>query len=279
LFGYETSDLIGKHPSDVTMPEDQEALAEQRKMRQAGKISTYESRLRRADGSAANVLITAVPREANGRYSGSIAVITDLTEQKRIEAELRNAKDALEQALAREQQLAQTDVLTGINNRRNLFKCAEREFNVALRYQRPLSVIMFDIDHFKAVNDTFGHAVGDQILKQVADIASVELRNADVIGRYGGEEFVVVLPMTNVQQACLVAERIRVGVEALRVPTEKGDAKVTLSIGIVEMTGDEQSDSIENLTRRADEAMYAAKQEGRNRIVTVTSEQKRKDAS
>jgi diguanylate cyclase (GGDEF)-like protein len=160
-----------------------------------------------------------------------------------------------------------------------LFKCAEREFNVALRYQRPLSVIMFDIDHFKAVNDTFGHAVGDQILKQVADIASVELRNADVIGRYGGEEFVVVLPMTNVQQACLVAERIRVGVEALRVPTEKGDAKVTLSIGIVEMTGDEQSDSIENLTRRADEAMYAAKQEGRNRIVTVTSEQKRKDAS
>jgi len=124
---------------------------------------------------------------------------------------------------------------------------------------------MFDLDHFKEVNDIFGHAVGDQMLQRVTQIARSELRSADVIGRYGGEEFVIVLPMTKAQQAYSLAERIRMGVAALFLPTEKGDASVTLSIGIVEMFHSPKTDSIDDLIRRADEAMYAAKQAGRNR--------------
>jgi diguanylate cyclase (GGDEF)-like protein len=107
--------------------------------------------------------------------------------------------------------------------------------------------------------------VGDQILQRVTQIACAELRSADVIGRYGGEEFVIVLPMTSAKRAYPLAERIRAGVAAMRVPTEKGDAAATLSIGIVEMTHTTQAGSIETMIHNADEAMYAAKQAGRNR--------------
>jgi diguanylate cyclase (GGDEF)-like protein len=177
----------------------------------------------------------------------------------------------LQAALIREQKLARTDVLTNINNRRQLSELAEHEFEIATRYQQPLSVLLFDIDHFKSINDIFGHGVGDLVLQCVTDVACVELRSADVIGRYGGEEFVIVLPMTNAQQTYPLAERIRAGVEQICVPTEKGDATVTLSIGIVEMKLGAQNGSAENLIRNADEAMYTAKQLGRNRTVIFDS--------
>jgi diguanylate cyclase (GGDEF)-like protein/PAS domain S-box-containing protein len=201
-----------------------------------------------------------------------LSIVRDVTERKQAEVELQYTKVGLEKAnqelqtaLAREHELAHTDSLTGINNRRYLYELAEHEFEIALRYQRPLSILMFDIDHFKRVNDTFGHTAGDRILQQVTQVTCAQLRSADVIGRYGGEEFVVVLPMTNAQQAYPLAERIRLAAEGIRVPTEKGDATVTLSIGIVEIQQGAQTGSVESMIRRADEVMYAAKQAGRNR--------------
>jgi diguanylate cyclase (GGDEF)-like protein/PAS domain S-box-containing protein len=194
-----------------------------------------------------------------------VAIFADITERKLAEQALEAANRELQTALALQQQLAHTDELTGINNRRHLYELAEHEFEIATRYQQPLSVIMFDIDHFKQVNDTFGHTVGDQILQRVTQVASAELRSADVIGRYGGEEFVIILSMTNAKKAYPLAERIRLGVSAMRVSTEKGDATVTLSIGIVEITHGAENQSIEAMIRNADEAMYAAKQAGRNR--------------
>ena len=208
----------------------------------------------------------------NDEVVSIIGVGRDITERKQVEVELQYMKEGLETAnrelqtaLALQQQLAHTDALTGINNRRHLYELADHEFEIAARYQHPLSAIMFDIDHFKEVNDTFGHAIGDQILQRVTQVACAKLRSADVIGRYGGEEFVIILPMTNAKQAYPLAERIRTGVAAIRVPTEKGDAAVTLSIGIVEMIHVTKNGSAEELIRRADEAMYAAKQAGRNR--------------
>jgi diguanylate cyclase (GGDEF)-like protein/PAS domain S-box-containing protein len=211
-----------------------------------------------------------IVKTEKGQRMGS--VIHDITERKLAEVELQYMKESLkaantelQTALTRQQQLAHIDALTGINNRRHLYELAEHEFEIAVRYQQPLSVIMFDIDHFKEVNDTFGHAAGDQILQQVVQVACRELRSADVIGRYGGEEFVIVLPMTNAQQAYPLAERIRLGVAAIRQPTEKGDAAVTLSIGIVEIMHGAQPVSIEHMIHNSDKAMYAAKQAGRNR--------------
>jgi diguanylate cyclase (GGDEF)-like protein/PAS domain S-box-containing protein len=207
--------------------------------------------------------------------------ISDVTARKQREEELRRAKALVEEAnrelqrmFAREQQYARTDALTGMNNRRYWFEVAEHEFEVAARYRLPLSVVMFDIDHFKHVNDSFGHAVGDQVLERVAQVARAALRSADVIGRYGGEECVIALPVTTARQAYPVAERIRAGVAGIRVPTPNGDAAVTLSIGLTEMLlapAAEHAgggDSVERIIQRADEAMYAAKQAGGNRIAT-----------
>ncbi len=206
----------------------------------------------------------------NGCRIGSIT--HDITERKQREMELKYTKASLEKAnaelqaaLARETKLAHTDALTGINNRRRLFELAEHEFEMAVRYQHPLAVIMFDIDHFKEVNDRFGHTTGDQILQRVAQTASQELRSVDVFGRYGGEEFVIILPMTNAQQAYPLAERIREQVATIRLPTEKGEASVTLSIGIVELRHTAPPKWVETLIRNADETMYHAKQAGRNR--------------
>jgi diguanylate cyclase (GGDEF)-like protein/PAS domain S-box-containing protein len=196
---------------------------------------------------------------------GAIVMHQNITERKQAEKELEALNGELQIAFVREQELAQSDSLTGINNRRHLYELAEHEFGIATRYQQPLSVIMFDIDHFKKVNDTFGHAAGDQILQLVTQAACNELRSTDVIGRYGGEEFVIILPMTNAQQAYPLAERIRAGVAAIQVPTEKGQATVTLSIGIMEMPQNAKARSVEDLIRAADAVMYTAKQAGRNR--------------
>ncbi|MBI5965341.1 MAG: diguanylate cyclase [Chloroflexi bacterium] len=203
---------------------------------------------------------------------GSRETLWRVRERKRAEKALESVNLELQTALAREKQLARTDSLTGVNNRRHLYELAEHEIEVAVRYQQPLAVIMFDIDHFKKVNDIFGHLAGDQILEHVAQTACAQLRSADRIGRYGGEEFIILLPMTNAQQACLLAERIRLEVEALRVPTSKGDASVTLSIGVIELIHGRPSESVEEIFRRVDNAMYRAKQDGRNCTVILTSE-------
>jgi diguanylate cyclase (GGDEF)-like protein/PAS domain S-box-containing protein len=196
------------------------------------------------------------------------------SEHKRVEDELRRAKESLEVvnmelrfAFEHEQHMARTDSLTKINNRGNLFELAGHEFEVAKRYQQPLSIIMFDLDHFKNINDTYGHSIGDKMLERVAQVTHAQLRDVDIIGRYGGEEFVIVLPVTNAQKASLLAQRILENVSAIRLQTEHGTASITLSIGIAETIHTPQDESVENVIRRADEAMYAAKQAGRNRAV------------
>ncbi len=199
-----------------------------------------------------------------GKTMAILGAARDITERKRIEEELREAKDALEQALERESHLARTDDLTGIKNRRHMFELAELKFSIAKRYKQPLTMIMFDIDHFKKVNDTWGHVVGDQILIKVTQVVLSEMRNVDLLGRYGGEEFIILSPMTSAQQAYALAERIRTKVEALRVSTDKGVISVTVSLGIVEMNHDSPLESVESMFNRADEAMYSAKQAGRN---------------
>jgi len=275
-YGYTEQDAKGNPFLSFVHPEDREivitsflkALEEQRKFTHG-----LQFRIVAENGISYWFELNAQARyDSQSQYVGEEGVLRDITLRKQAEVELQYTKVGLEKAnkelqtaLAREQELAHTDSLTGINNRRHLYELAEHEFEIALRYQQPFSILMFDIDHFKRVNDTFGHTAGDRILQQVTQVTCAKLRSADVIGRYGGEEFVIILPMTNAQQAYPLAERIRLAAEAIRVPTEKGDAAVTLSIGIVEIQKGAQTGSVESLIRRADEVMYAAKQAGRNR--------------
>jgi diguanylate cyclase (GGDEF)-like protein len=164
------------------------------------------------------------------------------------------------QQFSQVQQQAITDYLTGIYNRRQLFYLGELEFKRARRFQRPLSAIMLDIDHFKQINDTYGHAQGDQVLKALVQFIKVRLREFDIFGRYGGEEFVLVLPGANMLNARNVAYRLRKGVQE----NPMAEVSITISLGVTELS--EAFPDFPALIHQADTAMYEAKRAGRNRV-------------
>ncbi len=165
------------------------------------------------------------------------------------------------------QQLATTDDLTGLYNRRHFMELAQREFERARRYKRNLAAMIFDIDHFKRVNDAYGHPVGDEVLSAIGCLCREKLREADPIGRYGGEEFAALMVETQLDDAKRAAERLRGEVENMIVRTQAGEIKVTISIGLAQL--DDNSPNLETLLARADQAMYIAKNKGRNRVVTL----------
>ncbi|MDI6695005.1 MAG: diguanylate cyclase [Anaerolineales bacterium] len=165
----------------------------------------------------------------------------------------------------RTQQLAIMDELTGLYNRRQILHLAKSEYERARRYHRTLSVIMIDIDQFKHINDTYGHPVGDRILQALATCCRANLRSVDLIGRYGGEEFLVLMPETNMEKALEVAERIRRNVEAIHLPTPKGPAQITISLGVATLAVGSDV-SLDQLIINADDALYMAKAAGRNRV-------------
>jgi diguanylate cyclase (GGDEF)-like protein len=162
------------------------------------------------------------------------------------------------------QRLAATDELTGIHNRRRLFDLAEHEFRTAVRYRRPLSAAMIDLDNFKSVNDSFGHAVGDEVLVEVVRRCAGVIRDSDIFGRYGGEEFAIVLPETGHRAATALAERLRQRVAAEPVLTSAGSIPVTVSIGVAELAP--EISEFHTLLDHADAALFLAKHRGRNRV-------------
>ena len=167
------------------------------------------------------------------------------------------------------QQLAITDDLTGIYNRRQLLKLGQQEFKRARRYNKPLSLIMFDPDSFKTINDSYGHLIGDQVLIEITRRCTAQIRESDIIGRYGGDEFIVILPETNIEDAQLAARRLLNAVHDELVQTEKGSIKLSISLGVTELTDDKSDQELKDLVNRADVALYAAKRAGRNRITVL----------
>jgi diguanylate cyclase (GGDEF)-like protein len=161
-------------------------------------------------------------------------------------------------------ELAIRDPMTGIFNRRHFFELADSIFDQARRYNRPISAIVFDADHYKEVNDTFGHLVGDEVLKQIAARCSGVIRQADILGRYGGEEFVIVMPETGMTGALKMAERLRQAISDMPFETEKGLVPVTISVGVARSR--KSTDTLLQLLGDADEAVYRAKAAGRNRV-------------
>lgn len=160
--------------------------------------------------------------------------------------------------------LAATDTLTEVHNRHQFFALAEAEWDAARLLGRPLAAMMLDIDHFKRVNDTHGHAAGDEVLRAVAQRCRAALRDGDVLGRYGGEEFALVLPGADESAALLVAERLRALIGGAPLAVPGGEVPVTISVGVA-AAGDTTA-SLAALLNRADEALYAAKAAGRNRV-------------
>jgi diguanylate cyclase (GGDEF)-like protein len=163
------------------------------------------------------------------------------------------------------QRQAITDSLTGVFNRRQFFLMGEQIFREARRYPYQLSALMIDADWFKQINDQHGHSVGDVTLQMLAKHLQEHLRSADVLGRYGGEEFAVLMPHTPLEEAIQVAERLRQHISQVPVETSAGSLHLTVSIGVAGFDPDQDA-TVDGLIDRADQAMYAAKQAGRNKV-------------
>ena len=166
------------------------------------------------------------------------------------------------------QNLALTDPLTGLYNRRGLFEIGHIEFSRSVRLKRPFSALMLDIDHFKNVNDQYGHPVGDQVLQFLASELHSTIRGTDIVGRYGGEEFVIFLSGSNGKAAMDLAERLRRMIEEAPFFVGEKEIGITISLGVAEYN--ENSPNLETLVARADQALYVAKHKGRNRVILGT---------
>lgn len=205
------------------------------------------------------LFFTAAPlRNPRGELVGAIETLQDVSERRRAEAALRESEE-------RYRCLSQTDSLTGLFNPRYLRDRLPGELERATRYGRPLSLLVIDCDHFKRVNDCYGHLEGDKVLQNLAEVIRSCLRRSDSAFRYGGEEFVVLLPETESSAAMALAERLRCLFEAQETPMSNGEKiRCTISIGVSQHV---PTDSENSLIRRADNACYVAKERGRNSVV------------
>ncbi|MDD3182783.1 MAG: sensor domain-containing diguanylate cyclase [Alphaproteobacteria bacterium] len=212
-------------------------------------VREVEVRMKTAQGREFIAELAAI----NVDYSGEPAMlvsVNDISERKKLEAELFHQ--------------ANTDSLTGLSNRRFFMIQAEQEIRRARRFNRALSIIMMDLDHFKLVNDTHGHAAGDAVLETIVRASLESLRESDVMGRLGGEEFAVILPETTIEAAAEVAGRLLAHIAETAIPTTKGIVHCTTSLGVAQLIP--QDNTIDELLCRADEALFLAKERGRNRV-------------
>lgn len=225
------------------------------------------------DGQRKVLLHATVPlKDAAGVVTGAVIIDHDISGRHAADEQLRLAKLAADQAnralaaaLVREQSAARSDELTGLANRRHLFEFGSQLFELAQQQGKPLSLVMFDLDHFKGINDRHGHQGGDLTLQHVARMAETQLRSTDLLARYGGEEFAILLPDTTLDGALQVAERVRAVIADQALQLGETPLQVTVSVGIAGMSG--RDDRLDRLIGRADAALYEAKNSGRNRCV------------
>ncbi|RUO20146.1 PAS domain-containing protein [Aliidiomarina haloalkalitolerans] len=255
IFGFDKQDITPSLDlfNSCVHPEDIEAVRESERVAMETGLHNVEHRIIRPDGEIRWVheLADYTQTESNGRYL--TGTVRDITETKLLELELRKLSD--------------TDALTQIDNRRSFFLKALPMLNRQNRIQQPISVIMFDIDEFKRVNDLRGHSAGDQVLIKVSAAVRSRLRGMDLFARLGGEEFIVLAESITCEQAVNVAEQLRHLVSQLEIKLDRDNVfKVTASFGVAERLLDE---SLDDLMIRVDKAMYRAKQTGRNRVAVA----------
>ncbi|MBU6475490.1 MAG: GGDEF domain-containing protein [Alphaproteobacteria bacterium] len=257
IFGYAPEEVMGRH-LNILLPErfhlQHDLMIEEFGAAGAAvKKSSHRSRQvfgRRKNGEEFEASIFIINTGLGGLRPGYAAVVRDISEDKRTEDELMR--------------LAATDPLTGAFNRREFKALADEESLRANRYNRPLSIMMLDLDHFKRLNDTYGHAAGDKALQRFTTLCCNALRTIDIFGRWGGEEFVTLLPETDAEGAVIIAERLRKLVNQSLLVFNEHKISITASIGIAQYRAGELT--VEGPLSRADSAVYDAKKAGRNRI-------------
>ncbi|WP_200257110.1 sensor domain-containing diguanylate cyclase [Halorhodospira neutriphila] len=252
LTGYTDEEAIGHHPGELLHSGYQgwafyQAMFEQLKEQGAWEGEIWDQR---KDGAIIPLYMSvSVVRDQQGAIEHYVAVCHDISRQKQLEAELERQ--------------AFYDRLTEVSNRRHFESLLEQESQRAHRYGHALSLVFLDVDHFKALNDTYGHEIGDRVLVELVQLLQQRLRASDLVGRWGGEEFLVMLPETPAEQARQVAESLRAQVQEGLMP---GAGAITISLGVAAY---QPGEALKDFIKRADDALYSAKYSGRNCVVTA----------
>jgi diguanylate cyclase (GGDEF)-like protein/PAS domain S-box-containing protein len=256
-FGQRPESLIGKRMVDFLPDNEQSGMMNHlAKFSARVPVRQVERQVTTPTGIRWHLWTDRAIFDGEGNIVQFQSIGSDITARKELEDQLR--------------QLATIDSLTGLANRRHFLASANKEFNTMRRHGRELAFFAIDIDHFKKINDTYGHAIGDEALRRFAEVCQETLRSSDVIGRLGGEEFAVALPEISLDTASDVAERLRKLISEIRVPTPQGDVAFTVSIGVT--CAMPEDTSAERALIRADIALYSAKRSGRNQIKVNISE-------
>lgn len=271
IFGYSRSELEQMTVNDLSVSEDTQISPQfiHQAVQGSGDHSTFEKRYRHRKGHIVyGQVASSLVRGAQGHPLYFISQVQDISERKRYEHELEQARDAtqianfaLQTANEELNRVATTDPLTGARNRRCFEQNVGAEIVRAQRYDVPLALIMFDIDHFKSVNDCHGHLAGDRVLIGLSHLAQDNSRAADMLVRWGGEEFIMMMPHCGADEAVILAEKLRMLV-AERLFPDVG--QVTASFGVAQLR---LGETIDALLKRVDDALYQAKEQGRNRVV------------
>lgn len=279
LYGWRESEVLGRLFDEVCGTEFAEGQREiAQRILQAEKA--WRGELKQHHRTGREIWVDAsmtLLEDAEGNYIGSVTINHDVTGRKLEEDELRRTKESIEQinhtlrrAFEREQLASRTDGLTGVFNRRYFFELLGYEFVASRRYGRPLSLVMFDVDFLKKTNDTYGHQTGDELLKKAAEVVRSELRTADVLARYGGDEFVILLSNSDEMDASMVLERIYRQLQSAYVRVEGEKLNITISAGIASLQP--EMSKADQLVLQADRALYIAKNSGRNRMAIYNNE-------
>lgn len=253
VLGYEPHEIEGR-TAESYYPRSEDRDAFKKAIQEFGEVSDFPGQMVRRDGQIIDISISShALYDHTGAFAGVEGIYRDVTQRKNLERELHR--------------MATTDMLTGLANRRAFLESAESMFLAHRRPEQALSLLMLDLDHFKAINDRFGHFEGDRALVELAEALRIELRSTDVIGRLGGEEFAVLLPDTRIDEAMAVAERIlqRLRGKMLWTPDNAPAQGLTASIGATRRLPDDRHSR--QWLDRADTALYQAKRQGRDRVV------------
>jgi len=263
LLGYRVEELIGKHLREIVAPDEWlEVIGKLPDIMAGGKLAAYERTLIRKDGQPVlTETSVALVNDPEGNPSYIQSIIRDITNRKGLQ-------ERLERSLSEMETLARTDPLTGLLNRRALLEHAEAELNRSRRSGSPMSVVMFDLDSLKSTNDRFGHLTGDGAIRLLAKVLRANKRQYDWAGRWGGDEFLLVLPGTVHTEAWEVANRIRQRIREVYLTLPEGDKlEINFSMGISSTSLLEHLPAdIDTLLNQADQALYRAKEDGHGRV-------------
>ena len=251
VLGYEPHEIEGR-TAESYYPQSSDRDAFKAAILDKGEVSDFPGQMVRRDGTVIDISISShALYDQAGNFAGVEGIYRDVTQRKNLERDL--------------QRMATTDMLTGLSNRRAFLEKAESAYAHSTRNNEPLTLLMLDLDHFKTINDQFGHLEGDRALVAFANAIKSQLRASDAVGRLGGEEFAVLLPLTSTGEALEVAQRILDTVQALQLYDEAGRSYgITTSLGLSAYRPFDRS--LRDMLDRADQALYQAKRQGRNRI-------------